>query len=439
MSRIPFVLVAISCGGMSLLTACGDEAQTAQKPSEDAETSATEGGEGPADLATICAKVVENSKSWSKESDRLSKEEEATYLVRCAEGQGDGWVDIMICLSKSSLDEAVDCEMSLPDSKKGLTAQVASCEEMEGAPPNCEELVAAAIEEHIRTFRETHLVAGFRCHMQPTPAEMGECSTLATVAMSPTPLPAEAVADIRASMVDYYSQAFPHLVPSESAAPPPTPARELKRYQAKGGSTQDFEFSVEDLMGGWGGMVDMGGDVAVLDLAANSTLPSQGQYRFDPELAADYNPSTAGVEGREGDGIGSWIEFSWVGPGNYAERQRKVEPDPQPLGEFDGTWEHFLKLAKPCTGLGIVNGLMHSESIWRGNGRVKTFKLHVDGEHWGWIDLQDGWGRQSVDLDIPEGARVRLEIEEVFKGTKWPDTAISEISNYCRKGWPHGG
>ena len=217
------------------------------------------------------------------------------------------------------------------------------------------------------------------------------------------------------------------------ARPEPVP-KSPQRYQATGGSTTDFQAVLMDFEFMDAGAEDMGGSVNVLSPSASGQLANSGKSTWGPDKLVDRNPRSGWVEGDEGDGIGSWIGFLWVGPKSIEAHYTKMGF--YPLME----WSEFHKQAQPCTRLQIVNGFMSSEDLWRKNSRVKSFKLMVEDEHWGWIDLQDAWGIQDVDIPgIPDGGKVNLVIEEVYSGTKWKDTVISELYVYCREGWPRGG
>ena len=76
---------------------------------------------------------------------------------------------------------------------------------------------------------------------------------------------------------------------------------------------------------------------------------------------------------------------------------------------------------------------MKSEETWKNNNRVKKLKLYVNGVPFGILNLKDsltdqhfsvgtlGHNKNGTDLIL------KFEILEVYKGSKYNDTAITEI------------
>lgn len=142
---------------------------------------------------------------------------------------------------------------------------------------------------------------------------------------------------------------------------------------------------------------------------ASSTLPAQGKYNYKASNAHDLNYETAWVEGAKDYGIGEWIEYTF--PGNNP-----------PLEEII-----------------IANGYIRTEKTWKENSRVKTLAVEVNGKPFATLHLKDVYAEQTFDMKKlgsikstnpkKESAmfKVKFIIKDVYPGTKYKDTAISEI------------
>tara|TARA_B000000477_G_scaffold36285_1_gene31061 strand:- start:16875 stop:17912 length:1038 start_codon:yes stop_codon:yes gene_type:complete len=126
--------------------------------------------------------------------------------------------------------------------------------------------------------------------------------------------------------------------------------------------------------------------------SASSFLRSQGSNSYPPTNLTDFNPLTAWVEGRSGDGIGEIITFEGIIPNM------------------------------------ILNGYQKSVKTYYNNSRVKTFKVYFNGKELCYLHLDDVMGKQRFELPVNsyEGY-LEFEIIKVYEGEKWNDTAISQI------------
>ena len=104
-----------------------------------------------------------------------------------------------------------------------------------------------------------------------------------------------------------------------------------------------------------------------------------------------------------GTGKGEWIEFTFGGP----------EP------------------AWTCSDFVIVNGYQKSEKTYKENGRVKSFDLLVGGKKRATLHLEDLPGNQVFKLPVDLNDTVRLVITETYPGSKYEDTAITEMWVAC--------
>ena len=124
---------------------------------------------------------------------------------------------------------------------------------------------------------------------------------------------------------------------------------------------------------------------------------------YKAEFANDLSYKTAWVEGKKDEGIGEYLEY------------------------------YFKNDSPRITEIIISNGYMKSEETWKNNNRVKKLKLYVNGVPFGVLNLKDsrtdqyfsvgtlGHNKNGTDLIL------KFEILEVYKGSKYNDTAITEI------------
>ena len=124
---------------------------------------------------------------------------------------------------------------------------------------------------------------------------------------------------------------------------------------------------------------------------------------YKAEFANDLSYKTAWVEGKKDEGIGEYLEY------------------------------YFKNDSPRITEIIISNGYMKSEETWKNNNRVKKLKLYVNSIPFGVLNLKDsrtdqyfsvgtlGHSKNGTDLIL------KCEILEVYKGSKYNDTAITEI------------
>ena len=141
----------------------------------------------------------------------------------------------------------------------------------------------------------------------------------------------------------------------------------------------------------------------------SSSLPPQGKYTYDAFNAADLSYETAWVEGKEGSGIGEWIEYQF--------------PASNPR----------------ITTIIVCSGYIRTLKAWQENARVKKLEVSVNGNKLTTLHLDDVYAEQSFDVgeigwSRAEGTepgtdpiKIRFTILDVYPGTKYTDTAISEI------------
>lgn len=144
-----------------------------------------------------------------------------------------------------------------------------------------------------------------------------------------------------------------------------------------------------------------GGDVG--SIVASSTLSPQGSANYRAKNIYDLNHETAWVEGVKGNGVGQWIEYR----------------------DVSGCSISSIK---------ILNGYVKSDKAWNENARVKRLKVYCNGKPKCILELQNSRSLQLFEIDGGLGYDVhtiRFEILDVYPGSKYQDTAISEIYFDC--------
>lgn len=141
---------------------------------------------------------------------------------------------------------------------------------------------------------------------------------------------------------------------------------------------------------------------------ASSTLKAQGKFNYVPNNAHDLSYYTAWVEGAADYGVGEWIEYTL--PANNPR----------------------------ITSIGVVNGIVRSKKAWEENSRVKALEVLVNGKKHAMLYLKDVYAEQWFDvptigyndrehLNGKAPLVIRFRICEVYPGTKYKDTGITEI------------
>lgn len=141
---------------------------------------------------------------------------------------------------------------------------------------------------------------------------------------------------------------------------------------------------------------------------SSSTLATYKDIIYSADKAHDFDVTTAWVEGKADFGVGEFIEYS-----------------------FDMTTvkeKHQLGITKII----LANGYKKTKKTWEENSRVKKIKMYVDNKPFGQLELLDSFEFQTIDigkiiLPTQKVMKLKFEIVEVYPGTKYKDTAISEL------------
>jgi hypothetical protein len=133
-------------------------------------------------------------------------------------------------------------------------------------------------------------------------------------------------------------------------------------------------------------------------IRASSTLEAAGATSYDAANMLDGDPETAWNEGRRGDGTGEWVEITLAGAATVQRLQ-------------------------------IWNG-HQKEDLFAHNGRVRMLLIDA-GERTFLVELLDVAGPQVVELAEPvRTTTVRLTVDSVYPGERYPELAISEVELY---------
>lgn len=131
---------------------------------------------------------------------------------------------------------------------------------------------------------------------------------------------------------------------------------------------------------------------------STSTLAAQGENNYVSENLIDNDISTCWAEGVEGSGIGEKIVIN----------SNKV---------FE------------LNTITINNGYCKNQNLFEGNNRLKELKVTFDNGESIFLNFNDGYSNYKNVFEISpvKTSSVTVEIIDVYKGSKWDDTCISDI------------
>lgn len=141
-----------------------------------------------------------------------------------------------------------------------------------------------------------------------------------------------------------------------------------------------------------------------------------------PKNLCDNSYKTAWIEGKADYGIGEYVDF-------YCNNTKLYKKIGLTVNEK----------INDITRVYIYNGYSKNNKLWEENSRVKKLKMYVQGKEWIIINLQDFNGEQYCEIPpiiydevIGDATNkrdlvIRFEIMEIYKGTKYKDTSITEV------------
>jgi hypothetical protein len=130
----------------------------------------------------------------------------------------------------------------------------------------------------------------------------------------------------------------------------------------------------------------------------SSVLAPQYGFNYRPSNMTDNRLDTAWVEGQAGDGIGEWVVVEFG-------RERRF------------------------AGFEILNGYHKNVNLFKANNRVRELEMVLSSGYRQTISLQDASGPQRINAQSGgiSATWVQLMIKSVYPGTKYKDTAITEL------------
>ena len=133
-------------------------------------------------------------------------------------------------------------------------------------------------------------------------------------------------------------------------------------------------------------------------MCMSSVLAPQGSNSYGPSNVTDDNSDTAWVEAASGQGVGEFITI--------------IFEQPQRLST-----------------LSLRNGYAKSNRVFTRNSRVRRLRISAsNGKRVGLVlkDVAD-WQSSNVLSQLGPVSWIKLEIEQVYSGSQYQDTAITEI------------
>ncbi|MFK7930067.1 MAG: discoidin domain-containing protein [Myxococcota bacterium] len=131
--------------------------------------------------------------------------------------------------------------------------------------------------------------------------------------------------------------------------------------------------------------------------AISSKLPDDGDGNYNPANVADGVTDSMWCEGsKDGDGTGEWVEV-----------------------EF-GTSRSVSKVS-------LVNGVGGNLGAWMKSNRATKATLTFSDGSTQSIDVKNSFTNQSISFPSKTTSKVRLTVDEVYKGKEYNDLCISEM------------
>ncbi len=154
-------------------------------------------------------------------------------------------------------------------------------------------------------------------------------------------------------------------------------------------------------------------EIFITQAKSSSTLLVIGNSYEDDNIVVDNiidkNVDTAWAEGKSDEGIGEVVKVV-----TYKYKKGSLEK---------------YEVEKNLSGLRIINGYSKSEEAYFENNRVRKIKLEFSNGECIESELNDNELRfQTIEFEKPISTRfVKITILDVYKGSKYNDTYISEV------------
>ncbi len=139
--------------------------------------------------------------------------------------------------------------------------------------------------------------------------------------------------------------------------------------------------------------------VLTKNIITSSKLKSEKNTNYFGNNLLDNKYDTAWIEGKSDYGIGEYVDYCF-------------EHKPYGINKIT-----------------IYNGYIKNKETWEENSRVKKILVYLNNIPYVYLELKDSMRAQTFYLwnNSEDVNKIRFEIAEVYKGTKYKDTAITEI------------
>ena len=140
-------------------------------------------------------------------------------------------------------------------------------------------------------------------------------------------------------------------------------------------------------------------------VTASSSLASQGKFSYTPNKMTDNDSTTAWLEAAKDSGLNEWIQFA-------ADTEQTV------------------------SGITIFNGYQKNSNTYTTNGRLKKINISFsDGSNLVYDLPNQTYNESLKGIDIKfetpvKTSSLRISILDVYKGTKYTDTGITQLNIY---------
>lgn len=143
------------------------------------------------------------------------------------------------------------------------------------------------------------------------------------------------------------------------------------------------------------------GEENILNYSASSTIQQDNGVINPPIYLFDNDDQTNWQEGVEDSGEGEFLSFA-----------------------FDQEYQ--------ISAMTFRLGNWKSDTYYHGNNRPKTLRLELGDYSWS-VTFPDEWQEFGVRFTSPvSSADLKITLEEVYEGTDWDDTAITEVGVWYR-------
>ena len=188
------------------------------------------------------------------------------------------------------------------------------------------------------------------------------------------------------------------------------------------------------------------GDAVWIDAVDKYTASSTLSDKYNVKNLYDNKYKTAWAEGKEGLGIGEYIGIqsqmcNYEQLGQYINVDDIINnPDAVSLQTIADAMKTYGQNSTTdgkdpvqyVTGVYIVNGYAENLELWQENARIKKLKVYSDNKEIAILELKDTDKAQLFDIPkithpINQPLNLKFEILEVYPGTKYEDTYLSEL------------